>query len=152
MAWDKVLNAKEGGLESAAYAPITLRLAKCWWRFKTENDALWRQVIISLHDSYGNLKKSMNNDGGKGTREHIATLNKDVDKSNIHLDNLFQRSLGDDSKIMFWKEKCCGADTLEERFPMLAALDASINCSVMDMIELRVQIARSIFLGNGEEG
>ena len=95
---------------------------------------IWKKVIVSIHGTSGKLLDGYTNHKRKGTWGNIAAIQKSLDPSNIRLNSLFQRSFGDGSNIKFWRDIWYGSNTLEERFPRLAAIDININCSIADRI------------------
>ena len=75
-------------------------LTKRWWRYKIERDALWRQVIKSIHGDHGA------NPIGKmpGTWRNILKIHKTFEKVNIHIGSCFQVHvhLGDSTENIKW--------------------------------------------------
>nr|GEY15121.1 cysteine-rich receptor-like protein kinase [Tanacetum cinerariifolium] len=57
IAWDKVISPlNQGGLGIGSLKTSNQSLlAKWWWRFLNEENALWRKVIVSIHGAYGGL-------------------------------------------------------------------------------------------------
>lgn len=57
VAWDKVLGPfKSGGLGIGSLkASNKAMLAKWWWRFRVETDALWCKIVKSIHGKNGGL-------------------------------------------------------------------------------------------------
>ncbi|KAJ9557764.1 hypothetical protein OSB04_012378 [Centaurea solstitialis] len=134
--WEKVLNSRDkGGLGIGSLRAQNIALlAKWWWRFKTEDDTLWKSVIVSIHGSSGQLGTTLSDWTRRGTWGYIATLQDSVMDSNIHLDSLFQRHLEGGRNIRFWLDIWVGNNTLADRFPRLAALDEDISCCIADRI------------------
>ncbi|KAJ9542205.1 LOW QUALITY PROTEIN: hypothetical protein OSB04_028711 [Centaurea solstitialis] len=128
--WDTVLNSKEKGglgLGSLRATDISL-LAKWWWQFKTQENALWQKVITALYD-----RSAMLGFGNTG----LYCDNQQRDRKSEHsAQGLFQRQIGNDSNIMFWTDRWCGNETLEETWPRLAALDNNRNCTLVDRCEV----------------
>ena len=57
MAWNEALNGKDlGGLGIGSLKALNLALLKkWWWRFRTENNSLWKEVVSSCHGCSGGL-------------------------------------------------------------------------------------------------
>ncbi|KAJ9565551.1 LOW QUALITY PROTEIN: hypothetical protein OSB04_001517 [Centaurea solstitialis] len=74
VAWDVVLNARDkGGLGIGSLRATNLALlAKWWWRFKNEEGALWRKVMVALHGETDKIGRSHLTDRKKGTWGNIA--------------------------------------------------------------------------------
>lgn len=79
-------------------------LAKWWWRFRVEPNALWCKVIKSTHGTssfkYGGLNHLGTSSNSTGLWKKIANRQKDFLKSNIVLPKLFKR------KLMMGKTLC----------------------------------------------
>ena len=57
VAWDKVLNSRDkGGLGMGSLkAHNVALLVKWWWRFRSEEDTVWKKVVMAIHGVSGNL-------------------------------------------------------------------------------------------------
>ncbi|KAJ9561660.1 hypothetical protein OSB04_006820, partial [Centaurea solstitialis] len=78
VTWDKVLNSREKGgfgIGSLRAHNIAL-LAKWWWRFKTEEKALWRQVIVAFYGRSGRLGEENGGLSKRGAWGSIATVDR----------------------------------------------------------------------------
>ena len=133
VAWDKVLNSKEkGGLAIGSLkAQNLVPLAKWWWRFKLEDNCLWKQVIIAFHGSDCNFNSVRS---GPGVWFKIIGIKKQLEKSNIHIGSLFAKSLGNGRNTRFWTEDWSGNGPLESLYPRLARLDVDRNCTVNERV------------------
>ena len=99
VAWDKTINSLDnGGLGIGSLRTHNLALlAKWWWRFKTEEDLLWKKVVTAIHGPSGKLGESSK----VGVWARIANLNKDFENANFPLNTLFSRKLGNGDKTLF---------------------------------------------------
>ncbi|KAJ9566561.1 hypothetical protein OSB04_002527 [Centaurea solstitialis] len=92
LSWDAVLSEKsKGGLGIGSIKGQNVALlAKWWWRFKKERNALWRKVICSLHGINGGLDQL--NSVGKfaGLWRNIIKVQRDYEKVNLPLSSWFQ--------------------------------------------------------------
>ncbi|KAJ9550277.1 hypothetical protein OSB04_014322 [Centaurea solstitialis] len=136
VAWEKVLNAREkGGLGIGSLrAQNWALLTKWWWRYKTEREATWRKVIAAIHGESGYLGGLTTESLKKGVWGSIAAINKAINASNIPIESLFQRHMGDGSNIKFWLEPWGGSETLINLYPRLADLEVDVNCSLADRV------------------
>ncbi|KAJ9539315.1 hypothetical protein OSB04_032048 [Centaurea solstitialis] len=106
IAWDSVLSDFDcGGLGIGSLRALNLALlCKWWWRFKTEENPLWKLVIQSLHGTDGGLGISISVGKFSGLWRNILKINKDFDSQNMYLSGLFQLSEGDDTNNrLHWK-------------------------------------------------
>ncbi|KAJ0910635.1 putative RNA-directed DNA polymerase [Helianthus annuus] len=124
IGWDNITKPKEdGGLGLTPLREINIALlTKWWWRFKTEENALWRRVICSLHHSNRSWPFLPFANNLTGTWNVIAKLDNILAKSNIKLPNLIVGKLGNGGKIRFWLDSWIGSQPLKEVFPRLFAL------------------------------
>ena len=132
VAWEKILNSLDnGGLGiGSLQAHNTALLAKWWWRFKTDANALWRNVITAIHGTTGGLGEEIK----VGVWGKIAGLNLVTENANISLISFFCRQIGNGENTKFWIDQWCGDVPLKVRFPRLAMLDNEIECRVADRI------------------
>ncbi|PWA85637.1 PB1 domain-containing protein [Artemisia annua] len=72
-------------------------LAKWWWRWKTEDLALWKQVIHVIHGPIEGETIS------KGTWANIKKLDQELQQYNISLKSLFTRTSEKGTRLIFGK-------------------------------------------------
>ncbi|GKB15937.1 putative RNA-directed DNA polymerase [Tanacetum coccineum] len=94
-------------------------LVKWWWRFHTENQAIWRKVICSIHGPLGGLDDNSSLRPNSGPWYHIAKIKDDLLKVNINLDNIFKIKLGNGQSTSFWNDIWIGDTPLVASFPRL---------------------------------
>ncbi|KAJ9565573.1 hypothetical protein OSB04_001539 [Centaurea solstitialis] len=133
VAWDVTLNNRcKGGLGIGSLKAQNIALlTKWWWRYKTEENALWRRVISAIHGEDGKLGQVTT---PKGNWSTIASINRSTEKANLSLSSLFSKSLGRGTKTRFWQDVWCDEGSLADRFPRLAALDKDKDCTIADRI------------------
>ena len=134
VAWSNTLNSKINGrlgLGSLRAQNLAL-LAKWWWRFKTEKEALWKRVVVALHGTSGLLDNRDMLTGNSSTWGKISRLGNELSNYNIDLKNLFKKNMGDGRDRKFWTDDWTGNGPFEETFLRLAALDANKDCLVTD--------------------
>ncbi|GJR26656.1 hypothetical protein Tco_1102888 [Tanacetum coccineum] len=96
IAWKKVtLPCKSGdlGIKSLMDSNQYL-LAKWWWGFRNEENALWFKVIRSIHGSSGGMLNAREQKISSGTWSHIIKLKDDINIIGINLKMLFKTKLG----------------------------------------------------------
>ncbi|KAJ9543280.1 hypothetical protein OSB04_022987 [Centaurea solstitialis] len=81
-SWNLVCSDKtKGGLGVGSPKVMNLAfLTKWWWRFKTENNSLWKKTIQSLHGDYGGLNKATPSGSFPGIWNNILKIDKDFEK------------------------------------------------------------------------
>ena len=127
--WDSVYQSKEkGGLGIRNLTNFNRALLGKWcWRFSTEDNSMWRSVII--------LKYGLE-DGGcfppipKGC--HGVGLWKEICKEALFLRNHCSVKIGDGSKARFWEDWWCGEAPLCSSFPSLYRLANSKGAKVAE--------------------
>ena len=106
-------------------------LCEWTWRFATERETLWKQVIS---------RKFGEEEGGWGTREVREGFGvgfwKEIKKEGSLLQNKTVFFVGDGKKVKFLKDKWCGNDALCDSFPSLYALAASKEGLVSEVVRL----------------
>ncbi|PWA41150.1 DNA-binding WRKY [Artemisia annua] len=99
-----------------------------WWRWKTEDQALWKQVIQAIH---GQL------DGGavkKGTWANITKLDEELQQLNIPFKSFFSRKIGKGDSVFFWTNEWIGDLNLANMFSRLYALEIDKDCSLSERL------------------
>lgn len=107
---------KKGGLGVGSLKAYNLGLLTMWWwRWKTEDQSLWKNVISAIHGPI---------DGGvylNGTWANIKKLDQELRFLNISLRNLFFCKIGKGNSIEFWNDNWLENGNLAQRFPRLYA-------------------------------
>ncbi|GJT51276.1 hypothetical protein Tco_0977433 [Tanacetum coccineum] len=134
IAWKKVICPRDqGGLGIDGLGTCNqAMLVKWWWRFHTENQAIWRKVICSIHGPLGGLDDNSSLRPNSGPWYHIAKIKDDLLKVNINLDNIFKIKLGNGQSTSFWNDIWIGDTPLVASFPRLYRLDINPDCLVCD--------------------
>ncbi|GJS34885.1 putative RNA-directed DNA polymerase [Tanacetum coccineum] len=134
IAWDKVIEpCDRGGLGIGSLRTCNqAMLAKWWWRFQTENQALWCKVIRSIHGPTGGLHNNTSLKSNSGPWYHILKLKDDLLGLGINLPSLFKRKLRNDQKISFWHDTWLGGLPLCNMFLRLYHLETNQNYLVYE--------------------
>ncbi|GJX97779.1 RNA-directed DNA polymerase, eukaryota, reverse transcriptase zinc-binding domain protein [Tanacetum coccineum] len=83
-------------------------LAKWWWRFRTEEHALWCKVIRSIHGVSGGLIEDSNTSTSSGLWSRIMKLKTDLNLIGIDLPMLFKKKVGNGQNTRFWHDNWLG--------------------------------------------
>lgn len=132
MCWDKVTLPKEqGGLGFARLDIVNeALLAKWWWRFGNEKEALWRRVLDSKY-GYSNknwIPLPVLSVRGSYTWKGILNISNKVE---------VMKSLGifpgNGKSTSFWYDSWVGNSPLNEMFPRHFRVSSSQDACVADM-------------------
>ncbi|GKB52572.1 putative RNA-directed DNA polymerase [Tanacetum coccineum] len=104
IAWDKVIAPlAQGGLNIGSLKVLNqAMLAKWWWRFLKEENALWRKVIASIHGPHGGRTTGSISSYKSGPWYQIMKLKDDILSCGISLPSLFKRKIGNGLNTKFW--------------------------------------------------
>ncbi|GJY89743.1 hypothetical protein Tco_0504939 [Tanacetum coccineum] len=134
IAWDKVISPRQkGGLGiGSLLANNQSMLSKWWWRFRTEENALWYKVICFIHGPSGGMYHSSSRPLSSGTWSHICNLKNDLRNFGIELPRLFKKKAGNGRNTSFWHDNWIGGATLQDSFQQLYRLETEKSCLVCD--------------------
>ena len=106
IAWDKEISPiSKGGLGIGDLKSSNLAmLSKWWWRFHTEDQALWCQVIHSIHGMDGGLHDNLTIKSKSCPWFRIAKVKDDLLKVNINLPSIFGKRIGNGCDTLFWHD------------------------------------------------
>ncbi|XP_071713350.1 uncharacterized protein [Rutidosis leptorrhynchoides] len=141
--WDTtLLPYGEGGLNIGSLKGKNLALlGKWWWRFKTETDCLWTNVIRSIYGIDGGLRPEgeLARLSASGIWNNIIFAGNQIDNLQISFSNSFMTSLGDGRSTSFWNDLWCSSDNLKNLFPRLYMLDSNKDVSVRGRVAVSDQ-------------
>ncbi|GJZ43736.1 probable leucine-rich repeat receptor-like serine/threonine-protein kinase, partial [Tanacetum coccineum] len=104
IAWNKVISSpKQGGLDIGSLVVSNQALlAKCWWRFLIEDNALWCKIIRSIHGSQRGLHDASLIRSKSGPWYRIAKLKEDLlNDYGINLPLIFKKKIGNGESTRF---------------------------------------------------
>ncbi|GKB40902.1 putative RNA-directed DNA polymerase, eukaryota, reverse transcriptase zinc-binding domain protein [Tanacetum coccineum] len=103
IAWKKVISTRKyGGLGIGSLMESNQSLlAKWWWRFRIEENALWGRVVRSIHGSSGGILNDSICKQSSGTWSQISKLKGDLNNVGINLPMLFKKKLGNGMNTSF---------------------------------------------------
>nr|GEZ13705.1 RNA-directed DNA polymerase, eukaryota, reverse transcriptase zinc-binding domain protein [Tanacetum cinerariifolium] len=110
IAWEKVLSPRnKGGIGIGRLSTSNHSLlAKWWWRFRTEEYALWCKVIRCLHGVSGGLIEDSSTSASSGPLSRIMKLKTDLNLIGIDLLMLFKKKVGNGQNTRFWHDNWLG--------------------------------------------
>ncbi|GKE03515.1 RNA-directed DNA polymerase, eukaryota, reverse transcriptase zinc-binding domain protein [Tanacetum coccineum] len=107
-------------------------LAKWWWRFLLEENALWRKTIVSIHGTCGGLRMDSSSPYKSGPWFQIMRLKDDLSSYRVTLPSVFKRKVENGAFTRFWVDQWLGGPPLCATFPRLYRLETNKVCFVCD--------------------
>lgn len=139
IGWDKLTRNKTyGGLGIKRLMEQNIALlAKWWWRFNKEKDALWVKLVSSKYDlcegawlpHLPRRKKASN-----VWKDICSVSNMCADMGECVIKG-FNFKVNSDTSISFWKHKWLGEETLQNAFPALFTLSTQQDAMIADMVD-----------------
>ena len=142
ISWEKICKKKKfGGLGVIPIIDSNLTLLAKWpYRFKTEIEALWVQIIKSIHGDDGGFTTSsrdkMHNCGWKSILESLSYF----DKFSLNPIDCMQVEIGDGNGTKFWLDKWTETGALKDSFPRCFALETNKECKVWERRHVAVDL------------
>ena len=135
--WKTVcLEKSRGGLGVRGLSVMNQALLCKWcWRFANERDSLWRMVISTKFGEEAGGWYSRDIRGGYGTG-----LWKDIRKEWLSFSQNAIPSLGNGSRLAFWKDPWGDETVLSHAFPTLFNLAAHKDARVVDVWDFSVEV------------
>ncbi|KAJ0576328.1 hypothetical protein HanIR_Chr05g0223121 [Helianthus annuus] len=136
VARDRVTShKKEGGLGLSKLADLNVALLSKWgWRFKTEGDSLWKNVIEAIHSNRVGWESIPFKKSAGGTWRNIAKVFIKFKVNNDPIRNCIKGIIGNGESIVFWLDPWVVNEPLKVRYPALFSLEVSKKCKVKDRI------------------
>ncbi|GJU07590.1 hypothetical protein Tco_1124020 [Tanacetum coccineum] len=107
-------------------------LAKWWWRFHNEGNALWCKLIRSIHGRSGDSNTTLSLKSKSGTLYHIVSIKNDLLNLSIDMSLIFKKKIGNGSDTRFWTDNWVGEGLLKFAFLRLYRLDTNQQWAVSD--------------------
>ncbi|PWA98441.1 reverse transcriptase domain, Reverse transcriptase zinc-binding domain protein [Artemisia annua] len=138
VAWDKVTKSKkDGGLGLSKLEECNNALVLKWlWRYRTENDALWRKVIDAVHGSKRRWETFHCSSRFPGTWTRLVKFGYQLRTQGISFINMIRGVVGNDTTVKFWIDPWLTSEPLKRVFPTLFRLEANKWCTVADRINV----------------
>ncbi|KAJ0535047.1 putative RNA-directed DNA polymerase [Helianthus annuus] len=104
IAWEKIVKAKRyGGLGIGDIRSANLALlAKWWWKYKENPNALWVSVVNSIHWKRNSASIIPTKQKLSGTWKDICSIEKVFTELNLSLNKNLGVELGNGKKTRFW--------------------------------------------------
>uniref|UniRef100_A0A2N9IJE2 Reverse transcriptase zinc-binding domain-containing protein n=1 Tax=Fagus sylvatica TaxID=28930 RepID=A0A2N9IJE2_FAGSY len=107
-------------------------LGKWLWRYGTDREALWRQVVEA---KYGGMWGGWCSDVGRGP--YGVSLWKYIRRRWDHLFPFLSFKVGNGEKVQFWHDIWCGDRSLRVVYPGLFSIAGDRDASMADLISYR---------------
>ena len=136
VAWKIALGPKdEGGLGIGSLKSLNMALLFKWlWRFNSENDTLWRQVINGIHNGSRKPLHALGKKSLKGTWYNIVAIIADLQEMGIDKNLIWKHSINSGTKTLLWMEDWDGTGSLACRFPHLYNLEKLKSCFISERL------------------
>ncbi|KAJ9537335.1 hypothetical protein OSB04_030068 [Centaurea solstitialis] len=108
-------------------------LAKWWWRFHEESNALWVKVIRSIFGEGGGLMEG--GDGvskGSSVWSNIVKVGREIDDMGIQFSKSIEEVVGNAENIKFWEDSWLIDESLKSRFGRLYQLEVHKNILIAE--------------------
>ena len=126
---------RNGGLGIIGLEAMNISLLAKWiGRFKTEDQALWVQVIKSIHGEEGGLSEAQTGKMHSCIWKSILLKMHKLNDVYLDLTNILQVSIGDGNNTNFWEDKWHEIGVLKTAFPRLFALEEDKKVTVKNRI------------------
>ncbi|KAJ0511407.1 putative reverse transcriptase zinc-binding domain-containing protein [Helianthus annuus] len=134
--WDRVALPKaNGGLGLSKLLTINLALLSKWgWRYKTEENSLWKRVVEALHYSGRKWDFLPSRKGWSGPWSNIAKVIARITIDGKPIRCFFKSDIGDGSATSFWLDPWVGEVLLKDLCPLLFVLESRKKCKVSDRL------------------
>nr|GFA45486.1 reverse transcriptase domain, reverse transcriptase zinc-binding domain protein [Tanacetum cinerariifolium] len=134
IAWDKVISPlNKGGLGIGSLKTSNHSLlAKWWWRFLNEENALWRKAIVSIHGAHDGLHMDSPMAYKSGPWSKVINLKGDLLTLSFNLPSVFKRKVENGQTTKFWTDSWLGGEPLCSTFPRLYRLESLKSCLVCE--------------------
>ncbi|GJT48902.1 RNA-directed DNA polymerase, eukaryota [Tanacetum coccineum] len=123
----------EGLGVSSFYALNRALLFKWVWRFRTQQSALWNNVIKGIHGEDGKLGKHVRNQQPSLWLDIVKEVHQ-LQSQGTDLLGFMHRKIGNVEDTRFWEDKWRGDNTFKSDYPRMYALETQKNVSVASKI------------------
>lgn len=144
VAWAKITQGTNSGglgIRDISYMNDAL-LMKWWWRYGTEKEALWRQVIKAKYDK-GDSNWFPNSDisrkVSKTWKDIIQTKEKNPNMFSLFISKA-KIGVGDGKQILFWTNPWLGNQSLADAFPSIFRIICNHKELLCDVLKRRAQL------------
>lgn len=137
VSWEVVTMPKDrGGLGLTPLREFNISLLSKWyWKFRNEQDRLWRRTISALHDSKLRSTVVPCKTLAAGNWKSICSIEAFFSSKGIDINLQFRGKIGKGDSLMFWLDNWSGLGQLSTRFPTLFKLEACKKVNVASRIQ-----------------
>ncbi|KAJ0470183.1 putative reverse transcriptase zinc-binding domain-containing protein [Helianthus annuus] len=134
VGWDSVTRPKNnGGLGLSKLDVSNNALILKWlWRYRTENDTMWRKVIDAIHGSKRRWESVSCNSKVSGVWSKIVGCGNRLKVNGSSFSSLITGKVGNGLTIKFWLDAWLNGTPLKVSFPALFRLERNKWCAVAD--------------------
>lgn len=132
VSWDVVTSPKDcGGLGLTPLRDFNISLLTKWhWRYRNEQDRLWRRTVMALHDSQRMLKTIPCRLVATGNWKSICSVENFFTNKGLVINSLFCGKVGNGETLRFWLDNWTGYGQLCVLFPELFKLESNKKVEV----------------------
>ncbi|PWA75817.1 RNA-directed DNA polymerase, eukaryota, Nucleotide-binding alpha-beta plait domain protein [Artemisia annua] len=136
VAWDKVARSKAlGGLGLNRLLDCNYSMMFKWiWRYKVEENVLWKRVIEALHVSNRRWDMIPWNKQSSGPWSKIVKTAYATQVQGTRFINMIRGTIGNGLDIRFWLDTWISDEPLKDLFPSLFRLERNKWCKVADRL------------------
>ena len=109
-------------------------LTKWFWRYHTEQHALWRKVVDAVHGSDRKWGALPINNNVTGVWKNLVAMCNNLKVDGLGVTNMIRGKVGNGRDIRFWIDPWICQEALKNRFPNLFALDKYKCCKVAERV------------------
>jgi len=141
ISWDQILQPKKlGGLGLTSLKDYNIALlSKWWWRYKVEENRLWRKLIFAIHNSNRSWPALPHKKQYTGVWNNIAKIENHLVHSGVNLHHLIKGNLGSGASIRFWLDPWVTEKPFKDLFPDLYAIENCKSVFVCNCFQVQVQ-------------
>ncbi|KAL4581896.1 hypothetical protein LXL04_006430 [Taraxacum kok-saghyz] len=137
VAWKVVLGPKDkGGLGAGSLKSLNMALLFKWlWRFKSEFDTLWRQVINGIHNGNRKPIHALGKKTFKGNWFNIVSISSDLKTMGIDQNTIWNHTINSGNNTLLWLDNWEGSGNLALKFPNLYNLEKRKSCFISERFQ-----------------
>ncbi|MFS7958360.1 putative RNA-directed DNA polymerase [Helianthus anomalus] len=134
VAWDRVTTPIDmGGLGLSKLKEINIALMSKWiWRFRNDENSLWKAVIVSIHDTKRSWSSMPCNKNMGGVWKAIVNELDKTQVGGVRFHQNLKGIAGNGQCIRFWSDPWACSQPLKDCFPSLFRLEKDKKCKVCD--------------------
>ncbi|KAL4592366.1 hypothetical protein LXL04_005358 [Taraxacum kok-saghyz] len=150
--WDSVMtNVEQGGLGIGSLNDINKALLSKWyWRYRTEEGALWVQILNSIHGKIDKWGPDGKITGGQTWKRIVKTWDQ-LKEEGLDPRETIQKRVGNGNSTAFWTDWWTNEKPLYQIYPRIYNRDQRKDVSVADRLDSIEQWKDSIRDGRSKD-